>query len=279
MAGSRPFQQQVAIVTGASTGIGAAIAEALASAGAHVALAARSYDKLEHTAARCRQHGVQALSVPTDVSDQTQCQQLVDQTVKHFQQLDILINNAGISMRALFEEMDLSVMEQTMQINFWGTVYCTHAAMPYLLSSQGWIVGVSSIAGFRGLPARTAYSASKFAMNGFLEALRTENQKTGLRVLTLCPGFTASNIRAAALDANGRPQGSSPRSEGAMMQPETVAGAMIRAMQKGKKTLVLTRQGRLTVWLNKLINGLMDQMVFNNLNKEPDSPLRQGPKS
>lgn len=166
-----------------------------------------------------------------------------------------------------------------MQINFWGTVYCTHAAMPYLLSSQGWIVGVSSIAGFRGLPARTAYSASKFAMNGFLEALRTENQKTGLKVLTLCPGFTASNIRAAALDANGRPQGSSPRSEGAMMQPETVAGAMIRAMQKGKKTLVLTRQGRLTVWLNKLINGLMDQMVFNNLNKEPDSPLRQRPKS
>lgn len=279
MAGSRPFEQQVAIVTGASTGIGAAIAEALASTGAHVALAARSYDKLEHTAACCRQHGVQALSVPTDVSDQTQCQQLVDQTVKHFQQLDILINNAGISMRALFEEMDLSVMEQTMQINFWGTVYCTHAAMPYLLSSQGWIVGVSSIAGFRGLPARTAYSASKFAMNGFLEALRTENQKTGLKVLTLCPGFTASNIRAAALNANGRPQGSSPRSEGAMMQPETVAGAMIRAMQKGKKTLVLTRQGRLTVWLNKLINGLMDQMVFNNLNKEPDSPLRQRPKS
>lgn len=275
---SRPFQQQVAIVTGASTGIGRAIAVALAQAGANLVLGARSASKLAETARQCQQFNVNAIAVTADVSKQAQSQNLVDKAISSFGQLDILINNAGISMRALFEEMDLSVMEQTMQVNFWGTVYCTHAALPHLLDRQGWVVGVSSIAGFRGLPARTAYSASKFAMNGFLEALRTENHKTGLKVLTLCPGFTASNIRESALDATGKPQGSSPRTEEAMMQPDAVAGAMIRAMRKKRKTLVLTRQGRLTVWLNKLANGFMDKLVFNNMAREPDAPLRFRPK-
>ena len=272
------FKGNVAIVTGASSGIGKAIALAFADAGIHLVLAARTPGKLEETANLCQQYGPDVIQVPTDVSDPEQCYNLIDKAIKHFQRLDILVNNAGISMRALFEHMDLSVMEKTMGINFWGTVYCTHAALPHLLNTKGWVIGISSIAGFRGLPARTAYSASKFAMNGFLEALRTENRRTGLRVLTVCPGFTASNIRESALDASGKPQGSSPRTEEAMMQPETVAKQMLKAMRQNKKTLILSRQGRLTVLLNKLANGLMDRMVFNHMAKEPDSPLRKGPK-
>ena len=279
MGRNQTFSQKVAIVTGASSGIGRGIALELARAGAFVVLAARNEEKLQGTAAACQQYATEVLTIPTDVSDPDQCQHLVDQTIQYFQRLDILVNNAGISMRALFEEMDLSVMEKTMGINFWGTVYCTHAAMPYLLNSRGWVIGISSIAGYRGLPARTAYSASKFAMNGFLEALRAENHKTGLRVLTVCPGFTESNIRESALDAQGQAQGSSPRAESNMMQPEEVAQAMIKAMRKKQKTLILTRQGRLTVLLNKLANAFMDRLVFNHMNKEPDSPLREKPKN
>jgi dehydrogenase/reductase SDR family protein 7B len=278
MGRNQTFKQKVAIVTGASSGIGRGIALALAKAGACVVLAARNEEKLQNAAFDCQQHSKDVLPVVTDVSDPDQCQNLIDQTIQHFQRLDILVNNAGISMRALFEEMDLSVMEKTMAINFWGTIYCTHAAMPYLLDSQGWVIGISSIAGYRGLPARTAYSASKFAMNGFLEALRTENRKTGLKVLTVCPGFTESNIRESALDAQGQAQGSSPRAESNMMQPEDVAQAMLKAMRKKQKTLILTRQGRLTVWLNKWANGFMDRLVFNHMNQEPDSPLREKPK-
>ncbi len=278
MGNNQTFSQKVAIVTGASSGIGFGIALELTKAGAYVVLAARNEAKLLDAASYCQQYSKGVLPVVTDVSDPDQCQNLIDQTIEHFQRLDILVNNAGISMRALFEDMHLSVMEKTMAINFWGTVYCTHAAMPYLLNSRGWVIGISSIAGYRGLPARTSYSASKFAMNGFLEALRTENRKTGLKVLTVCPGFTESNIRESALDAQGQAHGSSPRAESNMMQPEEVAQAMIKAMRKKQKTLILTRQGRLTVWLNKWANGFMDRLVFNHMNQEPDSPLRGKPK-
>lgn len=267
------FQDKVAIITGASSGIGKGIAITLARRGVHVALAARNEEKLAGTAEACRANGTQALTIKTDVSREEDCQNLIDQTIAHFGQIDYLVNNAGISMRALFAEMDLSVMEQTMAINFWGAVYCTRHAMEHLLASKGWVIGVSSIAGYRGLPGRTAYSASKFAMNGFLEALRTENLDTGLDVLTLCPGFTASNIRNSALTASGQPQSESPRDERGMMQPEEVAQQMCKAIEKRKRTLILTRQGKLTVFLNKIANRLMDKVVFNHMAKEPDAPF------
>ncbi len=273
MPDSRLFNEKVAIITGASSGIGKGIAIAFARQGTNLALAARSDDKLEQTAETCKKHGVKVLAIQTDVSREADCKALIDQTVEHFNQIDFLVNNAGISMRALFAEMDLSVMEQTMAINFWGTVYCTRYAISYLLASNGWVIGVSSIAGYRGLPGRTAYSASKFAMNGFLEALRTENLDSGLKVLSLCPGFTTSNIRNAALTASGKQQSESPREEGKMMQPEQVADHMLKAIKKGKKTLVLTRQGKLTVILNKFANALMDKIVFNKMAKEPDAPF------
>ncbi len=272
------FQDKVAVITGASSGIGRSIAEAFARQGTHLALAARNAEKLSETAEICRQSNVEVLTIPTDVSQKEDCRNLIYQTAEHFNRIDFLINNAGISMRALFAQMDLSVMEQTMNINFWGTIYCTHYAMDYLLKQKGWVIGVSSIAGFRGLPGRTAYSASKFAMNGFLEALRTENLNTGLKVLTLSPGFTASNIRNRALSASGEPQAETPRDERAMMQPQEVAQHLLKAIRKQKKTLILTRQGKLTVALNKFFNGLMDRVVFNHMAREPDSPFGEGNK-
>lgn len=265
---------QIAIITGASSGIGKACATELAKEGVHVALAARKLDKLEEVRAACEALGVKAIAVQCDVSVETDCKRLVDETVKAFGKVHIMVNNAGISMRAAFADLDLSVLKQSMDVNFWGMVYCTKYALPHLLETKGSVIGVSSIAGFRGLPARTGYSASKFAMNGFLEALRTENYKTGLHVLTLCPGYTASNIRATALTSDGSTQGDSPREEEKMMQPEEVAQHMIKGIKKRKKVIVLTSTGKITVFMNKWFNSWMDKKTYEFVKKEPDSPFK-----
>jgi short-subunit dehydrogenase len=177
-------------------------------------------------------------------------------------------------MRALFKDVELEVIRKLMDVNFWGTVYCTKYALPYLLKSNGSLVGISSIAGYKGLPGRAGYSASKFAIHGFLEVVRIENMKKGLHVLIACPGFTASNIRKSSLVADGSHQGESPRSESKMMSAEEVADRLIRAIDKRKHRLILTTNGRLTVYLNKFFPKFMDKMVYNHLAKEPDSPFK-----
>jgi short-subunit dehydrogenase len=202
------------------------------------------------------------------------CKFLIQQAVEKFNGIDILINNAGISMRALFVDSEIDVIRKLMDINFWGTVYCTKYAMPYLLRSKGSVVGVSSIAGYKGLPGRTGYSASKFAMHGFLETLRIENLKSGLHVLIACPGFTSSNIRKTALNEKGEVQGESPRDESRMMSAEEVARHIARAISKRKDRLTLTGQGKLTVWLNKFFPRFLDKQVYNHMAKEPDSPFK-----
>lgn len=264
------WDNQVVVVTGASSGIGEACVHAFAEEGATVVLAARSADKMEAIA---QSLSTPTLCVPTDVAKEEDCAHLVQQTIDHFGRIDVLINNAGISMRAMFNAVDLSVLKQVMDINFWGAVYCTKYALPHLLKTKGSVVGVSSIAGYRGLPARTGYSSSKFAMQGFLESIRTEHLKDGLHVLVACPGFTASNIRNTALSADGGQQQESPLKEDKLMTAEEVARHIRTATEKRKRTLILTRQGKLTVFFNKWLPGWMDKMVFNHFAKEPDSPL------
>ena len=177
-------------------------------------------------------------------------------------------------MRALFSEVNIDVMRKVMAVNFWGTVYCTKFAFPYLLKSQGSLVGISSIAGKKGLPGRTGYSASKFAMEGFLETIRTENLKKNLHVLVACPGFTATNIRLNALSGSGSPQAESPREEESMMKPDEVAMHIYNAIKSRKRDLVLTRSGKMTVWLNKFFPALMDKLVYKHMAKESDSPFK-----
>lgn len=268
------MSRKVAVITGASSGIGKACALELGKQGYDLVLAARNEAKLAEAKQDCEALGVKAIIVKTDVSVEEDCKNLIEVASSKFKRIDVLVNNAGISMRAVFNDLDLSVLKKLMDVNFWGMVYCTKYAMPLLLENRGTVVGVSSIAGYRGLPARTGYSASKFAMNGFLEALRTENLKTGLHVLTLCPGFTASNIRNTALTNDGSSQGESPREEAKMMQPEEVAAIMYKGIVKKKKIITLTSQGRLTVFLNKWFPGFMDKMVYNVIKKEPDSPFK-----
>lgn len=262
------------MITGASSGIGEATAYAFASLGCKVVLAARSVDKLEAVKNKCTTLGGESFVVKCDVSLENDCKQLIAETVKKFGTVDILINNAGISMRALFSELDMQVLKQVFDINFWGTVYCTKYAMPYLLQQKGSVLGVSSVAGIKGLPGRTGYSASKFAMNGFMEALRIENRKTGVYVGVICPGYTASNIRNTALNKEGKAQTETPLDESKLMQPEEVAAVMVEMIRNRRAEVVLTAQGKLTKWLNKFFPRWVDQLVYNVVSKEKDSPFR-----
>ena len=266
---------KVVIITGASSGIGLACAREFARRGAILSLAARNIEALEALRNELIYKGCKVIATQTDVSVANDCLYLVRTTVKTFGKIDILVNNAGISMRALFKDVELEVLKKLMDVNFWGTVYCTKFALPYLLASKGSVVGISSVAGFMGLPARTGYSASKFAMNGFLETLRTENLKTGLHVLIAAPGFTASNIRKSALTANGTPQGETPREEEKMMSPEKVAVHLAKAIEKRKRSLILTfNEGKLTVFCNKWFPSFVARTAFKRMAKEPNSPLQ-----
>ena len=269
------MKNKVVIITGASSGIGLALAKEFAKQGSKLVLAARSADKLEELEKEFNSKGIETIGVATDVSKEEDCKNLVKKAVEKFNGIDILINNAGLSMRALFQDVDLAVLRQLMDVNFWGTVYCTKYALPYLLESKGSVTGISSIAGFIGLPARTGYSASKFAMHGFLETLRVENLKKGLHVLIAAPGFTASNIRKTALTNDGSQQGETPRKEDKMMSAEEVALHVVNAIKKRKSTLILTFvEGKLTVWLKKWMPRLLEKLTYNHMAKEPDSPLK-----
>jgi short-subunit dehydrogenase len=267
------MKNKIVIVTGASSGIGKATALRFAQKGAHLVLAARSVANLNILSEQLTPFGVEVLIVPTDVSKEADCKNLMDKALEKFGRIDVLVNNAGISMRAAFADIELDVLKKVMDVNFWGTVFCTRYAMASILKSKGSIVGVSSIAGYKGLPGRTGYSSSKFAMHGFLESVRIENLKNGIHVLIACPGFTASNIRNTALDANGSVQGETPRDEQKMMQPEEVAMAMVTAVEKRKDRLTLTANGKLTVFLNKFFPKMVDKLVFNHMSKEPGSPF------
>ena len=272
---------KVAIVTGASSGIGLATVKEFASRGASVVLAARNTSKLESTVQELNsQYGNDVngksrfIAVTADVSKEEDCKNLVARSVEHFGRIDILVNNAGISMRAMFKDLDLSVIRNLMDVNFWGTVYCTKYALPYLLEAKGSVVGVISIAGFKGLPARTGYSSSKFAIYGFLDTLRIEHLHDGLHVMVFAPGFTTSNIRNVALTADGSQQGETPRDEDKMMSAEEVASRMAKGIIKRKSQIVLTPIGNLTVWLNKFFPRLVDRLEYNYMKKEPNSPLK-----
>jgi len=266
-------KNKVVVITGASSGIGRALARKFASKGAILSLGARRIELLEELKDELPE--TEILIQKTDVSIEEDCKNLIEATVKRFGQIDVLINNAGISMRAIFEDVDLKVIKQLMDVNFYGTVYCSKYALPYLLKTKGSLVGVISIAGFVGLPGRTGYSASKFAIRGFLDTLRIENLKKGLHVLVAAPGFTASEVRKVALSGNGSQQGETPRNEEKMMTAEECAYHIVKAVEKRKRQLILTfTEGKMTVFLGKFFPSLLDKLTYSHMAKEPNSPFK-----
>lgn len=264
------FSTKTVVITGASSGIGLALAREFSTAGANVVMAARSGGLLRELAA-----GIdRSMDVECDVTSEADCKRLIDSAVARFGGVDILVNNAGISMRALFDDVDMDVLRRLMDVNFWGTAYCTKYALPYIQRSKGSIIGISSVAGFHGLPARTGYSASKYAMHGLLETLRVENLHKGVHVMIVAPGFTETNVRFSALTADGSPQGESPRNESGMMTAEQVARKILKATARRKRTLLMDFDGRATVFIKKIWPSLLDRLYYSHMAKEPNSPLK-----
>lgn len=271
MTNQQYFKDKVVIVTGASSGIGLAAARLFAGCGAKVVMAARSLEKMEAEAAGL---GGDVLCVRCDVSKEADCKVLVEKTVERFGRIDILVNNAGLSMRAMFKDLDLDVIRRLTDVNFYGTVYCTKYALPYLLEAKGQVVGVISIAGYSALPARCAYSSSKYAIRGFLDTLRIEHLKDGLGVLVFAPGYTESNVRNAALVADGSAQGKTPLEEGKLMSAERCAEYLAKGLRKRKSQMILTTLGKATVLMHRLFPRWTDRMTYRFIAREADSPFK-----
>jgi short-subunit dehydrogenase len=256
------FRDKVVIVTGASSGIGRALAHQLAERGAWLSLAARDLERLEAVKAECIARGGKATAVRTDVSQPEQCAALAKRTAEAFGRIDALINNAGVTMWAAFEDVtDLSIFEKIMRVNYLGSVYCTHFALPYIRQTRGQIVAVSSLTGKAGVPTRSGYAASKHAMVGFFDSLRIELKPSGVSVTMIFPGFVASEVRARAFGPDGKPLEKSPVREGEVMPVETCARLIVRAMQGRRRELVMTLRGRLGQWLKLIAPGLVDSIA------------------
>ena len=268
------MRDKVVVITGTSSGIGEAMAREYALMGSRVVLGARREDELRRVAQDIAKRGGKVAYVVCDVTREDDCKMLIAKAVDSFGRIDVMICNAGLSMRALFDDCDLGVLHRLMDVNFWGTVYCAKYALPYLQQSRGSLVGISSVAGIHGLPGRTGYSASKYAMTGFLDTIRVENLKKGVHVMTACPGFTASNVRFSALTADGTQQGETPRNEARMMTPEQVAYIVARGLKRRKRLCLMEWEGRLTHFIKKFFPGLVDRLFYEVMRREPDSPLR-----
>ena len=265
---------KVFVITGASDGIGAEMARQLArthAAGAALVLAARNRDKLDAVASQCRQQGTSVLVVPTNVSDEAQCRALVARAVEAFDRIDALINNAGVSAQALFADVkpqDLHWYEKLMTVNLWGSVWCTHAALPYLKASRGRIVAVSSLAGLVGVPGRTAYCATKFAMTGFFEALRAELKGEGVSVTIAFPDVVATRTRHRGFNAQGEPAGASGLKEESAMSVPECARRILEGMNGRRREVVMTARGKVGRFVKLVAPGLVENRALAALNVE-----------
>ncbi len=266
------MKNKVVIITGGSSGIGKALAEKFCAEGSKVMITGRNSVDLQNAVNELKNKGYAIHGCQADVSTELDNKAMADEAVRVFGSIDILINNAGISMRALFTEVNMDVVRKVMDTNFFGVLYATRYCLPEIIKNKGSVVGISSVAGFRGLPGRTGYSASKFALNGFLEVLRNELLKTGVHVLTACPGFTTSNIRKRALTKDGVMQGESPRNEEKMMSADECAHHIYNSIVKRKRILILTTQGKIAVWLNKWWPSMADRLVYFIMSKEENAP-------
>jgi len=263
-----PFLNDVVIITGASAGIGRQVALRLADEGARLALAARTDERLREVADECRSRGGESLAIATDVTNQDQCRHLIERTVAEYGGIDTLINNAGITMWARFDEIrDLGFLERIMTVNYFGSVYCTHYALPYLKKSRGRIVGVASLAAKTGIPTRTGYAASKHAMTGFFDSLRIELLSSGVSVTMVHPGLVSTKIRARALGADGQPLGQSPVHELEVMSVDECARLIVKAAGQRRRELVMTLRGKVGLWIKMFSPRLVDRIAQKAIEK------------
>ena len=257
-----PYAGKSIVLTGASSGIGRALALALARQRPRLALAARDTESLADVADECRSLGAEAVVVPTDVSDPQAAAFLIETAASSFGGIDVLVNNVGMSMMARFDEVtDLSVFETLMRVNYLGCVYLTHHALPHLKASRGQIVVMASLAGLTGVPTRTGYAASKHAVIGFYDSLRIELAGSGVAVTVIAPDFVRSEIHRRSVGPDGRPVGQSPMQEAHIMIAEVCAALSLRAMERRQRMAILSARGRWGRFVRLVAPGLVDRIA------------------
>ncbi len=252
------------ILTGASEGIGRALALALSTAGARLALAARDRDRLDSLVRECRGRGGggEAIAVPTDITNEQDCEWLVAETVKAFGGVDVVVHNAGVTMWSRFDALeDFSIFETLMRVNYLGPVHLTAQALPHLKHSKGLIVAVASLAGLTGVPERSGYAASKHAMIGFFDSLRIELAGSGVDVSVIAPDFVVSEIHKRAIGPNGEPLGESPMVQSKIMTADECAARIVRAIGKRERLVIMSARGKLGRWLKLLAPALIDRIA------------------
>ena len=258
----------VVIITGASRGIGAALARHLAGQGALLALVARDRPALEKVAAECVAAGARAEVIVADVAEEAQCRRMVEHVLASFGRIDTLVNNAGATMWARFEDIvDLSILERLMQVNFMGAVYCTHHALAHLKATRGRIVGVASLTALTGVPTRSGYAAAKHAMRGFFDSLRIELEDSGVTVTMVYPGFVSSGIRENAAGPDGKPILVSPVKEGEVMGVEECARIIAKALAGRRREVVMTLRGKIGALLRFVVPGVVDRVARRAIEK------------
>lgn len=269
------MENKLVVITGASSGIGKSCAFEFAKNNYNVILVARSEDILKQICTKIKNDRIKVAYKAVDITSEDSCKKIMSEIINEYRKIDILINNAGISEKVLFETVDLKITKKIMKTNFWGTVYCTKYALSNLIKTKGSIIFVSSIAGIKGIPGRTGYSASKYAVQGFLEALRIENLKKSLHILIAYPDYTSTNIRFNAIDSSGKSQGKTPRNESIMMTPDYVAKKIFYAYQKKKNSIIISKNFsfKLIKFLNLFFPRIIDNIILKTVGSEPDSPF------
>lgn len=268
------FSNKHIIITGASSGIGMELALELAKEGASVCLGSRNLDKLEKVKTQINSFGGKCVIQKCDVTERNDCENLMAFALEQFGKLDVLINNAGLSMRGAFSDTQTEVLERLIDVNYWGTVHCTKAALPHLLETKGSLVAVSSVIGFKGIPGRSGYTSSKFAIHGLYESIRIENLHNGLHVLIACPGYTKSKIRYNALDPEGTPMNNSALDESKMDEPKDVAHQIMQAIRDRKDFMLNNKTGKTVFWMNKLFPRILERKIHKVVSNEPNSPIK-----
>jgi short-subunit dehydrogenase len=260
------LKNNVTIITGASTGIGEELAYQLAAQGAHLVLTARRVTELERVATAVKKigetSGTKVIVTGADIAIESDCKKIIDAALAEFGRIDTLVNNAGMTMWAKFEDIDdISMLSRIMQVNYMGAVYCTHFALPHLKKSRGRIVGIASLTGLVGVPTRTGYAASKHAMRGFFDSLRIELEDSGVSVTMIYPGFVATGIRENATGADGKPALIDPVDQSKVMSAAECTRLIVNAIQSRKREEVMTLKGKLGQWLKLIAPGVIDGMA------------------
>ncbi|TAL34420.1 MAG: SDR family oxidoreductase [Spirochaetes bacterium] len=265
---NKRFEGKVALITGGASGIGFAMAERFGSEGARVALLDRDAGALARAEANLKGMGIDVLGIRCDVTNARSSAAAVKKAIKRFGGIDVLAANAGITQRSLCADTSPEVYRRVMDVNFFGAVNCTLPALPSLITRKGVIVVTTSVAGVAPLYGRTGYAASKHALHGFYESLRTELAEHGVRILMLCPGFTSTNLQKSALDGKGRLNTGDRSVPGGEDSPAHVAAAVSDAVASGKRMLVLTTTGKLSYLIARLIPALYDRLMTKKIRPE-----------